>query len=211
MDAALAVPGLRHAGREAGGRGRPALPERLLPGPDRGAAQALLAARGHGHRGPRRRGRPRARRARPRPGLRRPLPPHVRGPRPALRPEGEEGRVARGDEPPGRDRREPLPRAAAVVFGLGIRFVGERAAMLLARHFRSLDALAEASVEAIDDIYEIGPAVAESVHQWFRDPANRRLVERLKERASGSRRARPPLAPPPSRGCSSSSPAPSTR
>jgi DNA ligase (NAD+) len=52
--------------------------------------------------------------------------------------------------------------------------------MLLARHFRSLDALAAATVEAIDDIYEIGPAVAESVHAWFRDPANLRLVERLK-------------------------------
>jgi DNA ligase (NAD+) len=68
-----------------------------------------------------------------------------------------------------------------LLFGLGIRFVGERAAMLLARHFRSLDALAVATVEAIDDIYEIGPAVAESVFQWFRDPANGRLVERLKE------------------------------
>ena len=67
-----------------------------------------------------------------------------------------------------------------LLFGLGIRFVGERAALLLARHFRSLDALAAATVEAIDDIYEIGPAVAESVYAWFRDPANRRLVERLK-------------------------------
>jgi DNA ligase (NAD+) len=67
-----------------------------------------------------------------------------------------------------------------LLFGLGIRFVGERAALLLARHFRGLDALAAADVEAIDDIYEIGPAVAESVHAWFRDPANRRLVERLK-------------------------------
>jgi len=66
-----------------------------------------------------------------------------------------------------------------LLFGLGIRFVGERAALLLARHFRSLDALAAADVEAIDDIYEIGPAVAESVHGWFQDPANRRLVERL--------------------------------
>ena len=66
-----------------------------------------------------------------------------------------------------------------LVFGLGIRFVGERAAMLLARHFRSLRALAAADVEAIDAIYEIGPAVAGSVHAWFRDPANQRLVERL--------------------------------
>jgi DNA ligase (NAD+) len=67
-----------------------------------------------------------------------------------------------------------------LLFGLGIRFVGERAAMLLARHFRSLPALAAASVEAIDAIYEIGPAVAESVHGWFQDPANRRLLDRLK-------------------------------
>jgi DNA ligase (NAD+) len=67
-----------------------------------------------------------------------------------------------------------------LLFGLGIRFVGERAAMLLARRFRSLDALEAASVQEIDDIYEIGPAVAESVHAWFADPANRRLVERLK-------------------------------
>ena len=66
-----------------------------------------------------------------------------------------------------------------LVFGLGIRFVGARAAMLLARHFRSLRALAAADVEAIDAIYEIGPAVAGSVHTWFRDPANQRLVERL--------------------------------
>ncbi len=68
-----------------------------------------------------------------------------------------------------------------LLFGLGIRFVGERAAMLLARHFRSLDALAAADVEAIDDIYEIGPAVAESVHGWFRDRANQRLVKRLRK------------------------------
>jgi len=67
-----------------------------------------------------------------------------------------------------------------LLFGLGIRFVGERAAMLLARNFRSLEALAAASVETIDEIYEIGPAVAESVHTWFHDPANRRLVERLR-------------------------------
>ena len=69
-----------------------------------------------------------------------------------------------------------------LIFGLGIRFVGARAAVLLARHFRSLRALAAADVAAIDAIYEIGPAVAGSVHAWFRDPANLKLVERL-ERA----------------------------
>ena len=67
-----------------------------------------------------------------------------------------------------------------LLFGLGIRFVGERAAMLLARHFRSLEALARASVEEIDALYEIGPAVAHSVQDWFADEANRRLVDRLR-------------------------------
>src|SRR5262249_11771350 len=66
-------------------------------------------------------------------------------------------------------------------FGLGIRFVGERAALLLARHFRGLDALGRASVDEIDALYEIGPTVAGSVHDWFQSTANRRLVERLKE------------------------------
>ncbi len=68
-----------------------------------------------------------------------------------------------------------------LLFGLGIRFVGERAAMLLARHFRSLEKLAKASVEEIDALYEIGPTVAASVHAWFREPANRKLVEHLRE------------------------------
>ena len=68
-----------------------------------------------------------------------------------------------------------------LLFGLGIRFVGERAAMLLARRFRSLEALATASVEEIDEIYAIGPAVASSVHEWFARDANRRLVGRLRE------------------------------
>lgn len=66
-----------------------------------------------------------------------------------------------------------------LLFGLGIRFVGERAAQLLARHFRSLDAIERASVEDIDAIYEIGPAVAASVRHWFDQEPNRRLVARL--------------------------------
>jgi DNA ligase (NAD+) len=66
-----------------------------------------------------------------------------------------------------------------LLFGLGIRHVGERAAMLLARHFRSVQALAAAPVEEIDAIYEIGPAVAASVRTWFDRDVNRALVERL--------------------------------
>ncbi len=67
-----------------------------------------------------------------------------------------------------------------LLFGLGIRFVGERAAMLLARHFRSLDAIQAATVDEIDAIYEIGPAVAASVRHWFDQEPNQTLVERLK-------------------------------
>ena len=74
-----------------------------------------------------------------------------------------------------------------LLFGLGIRFVGERAAMLLARHFRGLEALAKASVEEIDALYEIGPAVAHSVYDWFHDESNRRLLARLE--AAGVRLA----------------------
>jgi len=82
-----------------------------------------------------------------------------------------------------------------LLFGLGIRFVGDRAAQLLARRFRSLEALAAASVEEIDAIYEIGPAVAESVHGWFRDPANARLVARLEAAGLHTRDAQAEAGP----------------
>ncbi len=67
-----------------------------------------------------------------------------------------------------------------LLFGLGIRFVGERAAMLLARHFRSLEAIGRATEEQIEAIYEIGPAVAASVRHWFDQESNQRLVTHLK-------------------------------
>ena len=69
-----------------------------------------------------------------------------------------------------------------LVFGLGIRHVGERVAQLLARRFRSLEALRRATVEEIDDVPEIGPTVAASVHQWFADEGNQRLIGRLEAR-----------------------------
>jgi DNA ligase (NAD+) len=68
-----------------------------------------------------------------------------------------------------------------LLFGLGIRFVGERASTLLARRFRTMAALEAASVEEIDDVYEIGPAVAESVRFWLDQPVNRQLMGRLRE------------------------------
>ncbi|MBA3441419.1 MAG: NAD-dependent DNA ligase LigA [Pyrinomonadaceae bacterium] len=72
-----------------------------------------------------------------------------------------------------------------LIFGLGLRHVGERTAGILARHFRSLERLAGASVEELDAIHEIGLTVAESVHDWFADEGNRALCDRL--RAAGVR------------------------
>lgn len=67
-----------------------------------------------------------------------------------------------------------------LLYGIDIRHVGQRYAKILANHFRSIDRLAEASVQELDDIHEIGLSVAESVYEWFRDPRNIDLVDRLK-------------------------------
>jgi len=72
---------------------------------------------------------------------------------------------------------------ANLIYALGIRHVGDRTAGILARHFGSLERLAEASVEELDDIPEIGLTVAESVRDWFDDDGNRQLCDRLQ--ASG--------------------------
>jgi DNA ligase (NAD+) len=68
-----------------------------------------------------------------------------------------------------------------LVYGLGIRHVGERTAAILARHFRSLERLEEATVPEIDDIHEIGLTVAQSVRDWFDDEGNRDLWRRLRD------------------------------
>jgi DNA ligase (NAD+) len=73
----------------------------------------------------------------------------------------------------------------ALVYGLGIRHVGERTAAILARHFHSLEGLSRASVEELDAVHEIGLVLAESVRDWFDDPGNLALCERL--RAAGVR------------------------
>ncbi|MEE0572299.1 MAG: NAD-dependent DNA ligase LigA [Paraprevotella clara] len=69
-----------------------------------------------------------------------------------------------------------------VVFALGIRFVGEIAAKALARHFKSIDALASASLEDMLQINGIGVVIAESVIRYFANEANRDLVRRLREK-----------------------------
>lgn len=68
-----------------------------------------------------------------------------------------------------------------LIFGLGIRHVGERAAKLLAAHFGSLDRMACADTEELSAIPEIGPAIAGSVHDFFARDANRKVIERLKD------------------------------
>lgn len=68
-----------------------------------------------------------------------------------------------------------------VLFGLGIRFVGETVAKKLARHFKNIRNLSEASFENLVVVDEIGSRIAESIVQWFADPANKDLVRRLTE------------------------------
>ena len=66
-----------------------------------------------------------------------------------------------------------------LLYGLGIRHVGERAAQVLARHFGSVETLAAQSPEALEAVPEIGPVLAASIVEWFSDEANRALVAKL--------------------------------
>jgi DNA ligase (NAD+) len=76
-----------------------------------------------------------------------------------------------------------------LVYGLGIRHVGERGAQILADAFGSIDALSAATREALKATPEIGPVLAESVRTWFDEPRNRQLLERLRD--AGLRMATP--------------------
>ncbi|HKB72523.1 MAG TPA: NAD-dependent DNA ligase LigA, partial [Thermoanaerobaculia bacterium] len=66
-----------------------------------------------------------------------------------------------------------------LLFALGIRHVGEKAARLLARRFRTIAALAAAPREALMAVPEIGPNTADAIRSWFERPSNAALVERL--------------------------------
>ena len=67
-----------------------------------------------------------------------------------------------------------------VVFALGIRFVGETSAKLLARRFKTMEALEQATLEELTDVEGIGKVMAESIMRYFADPKNRELVSRLR-------------------------------
>ena len=72
----------------------------------------------------------------------------------------------------------PLER---VIYGLGIRFVGERTAEFLAEHFGSIDAIMNASAEELQEVNEVGPRIAESMVEFFQEPRNRELIEQLRK------------------------------
>ncbi len=67
-----------------------------------------------------------------------------------------------------------------VVFALGIRFVGETSARLLARHFKNIDALMNASPEELQEVEGVGMVIANSVIAYFKKPENREIVEQLR-------------------------------
>src|SRR5450755_752663 len=87
------------------------------------------------------------------------------------------GNVIRNIE---KSKQSPLPR---ILTALGIRFVGVRTAVFLAEAFGGMDRIAAASVDELQRAEEVGPKVAESVYQFFHEPHNRELIERL--RAAG--------------------------
>ena len=70
---------------------------------------------------------------------------------------------------------------ARLIYALGIRFVGERTAQLLAAHFGSMEKLAEASEEELTGVTEVGPKVAEGILEFFSERANRKLIDRLSD------------------------------
>ncbi len=76
-----------------------------------------------------------------------------------------------------RSRSNPLWR---LIYGLGIRHIGERAAQVLAQAFGTMDVLCAATREQLQHTHEIGPILAESLRSWLDEPPNRELVERLR-------------------------------
>ena len=70
---------------------------------------------------------------------------------------------------------------ARVLMGLGIRFVGERTAELLAQEFGSIEALEAATAEELERVEEVGPRISQAILEFFSQPANRELVKRLKK------------------------------
>ena len=69
-----------------------------------------------------------------------------------------------------------------VVFALGIRFVGETSAKLLARHFKTMDALMHASLQDLVEVEGVGEVIAKSVISYFHQPENITMIQRLRDK-----------------------------
>jgi DNA ligase (NAD+) len=69
----------------------------------------------------------------------------------------------------------------SVLMGLGIRFVGERTAELLAEEFGSMDALRAATAEELEHVEEVGPRISQAILEFFAQPANQALIETLRK------------------------------
>ena len=103
--------------------------------------------------------------------------------------------AARAFESIQRSKDQPFSR---VLFGLNIPKVGWVIARSLALHFRAADALADATLEQLEEVEGIGPERAELIAEWFADPDNRALVEELRElglQLSLAEDERPPEGP----------------
>jgi DNA ligase (NAD+) len=74
---------------------------------------------------------------------------------------------------------QPLSR---LLFGLGIKDIGETVARQIAKHFGTMDAIANATLDDVLSVHGIGDTIAESLVSWFADPKARKLIERLRER-----------------------------
>jgi DNA ligase (NAD+) len=70
---------------------------------------------------------------------------------------------------------------ARVIYSVGIRFVGERTAQLLAEYFGSMDKFSEATAEELHEVEEIGPKIAQSIIEFFREKRNRDVIEKLRK------------------------------
>jgi DNA ligase (NAD+) len=75
-------------------------------------------------------------------------------------------------------KKNPLSR---LIYALGILYVGERTGQLLAEHFSSVEELAKATQEELENVPEVGPKVSTSITDFFSEPANQKLIKKLRE------------------------------
>ncbi len=77
------------------------------------------------------------------------------------------------------EKKEPL--LARFIYGLGIRHVGSQTAVDLANHFRNLNAIKASTIDELSDVEGIGEVVAESIVEWFAEPANQKLLDKFQK------------------------------